>query len=333
MHHHAARAYANLVSTTLRDRLVDSTRRYIAAGLDYCEVHDVQDSLAYIGALSAHFALNVGQWDKAAREAAELIDSGTIATAQRIPALFVLAAVRARRGDPGVDTLLDEAAQLALPTGELQRIGRIAATRAEVAWYRGDMQRVASEARIGLQAAADHRDPWMRGELVYWAHVAGPTVEEDCADLAEPYAMMIKGDWEGAAAAWRELEAPYERALALADGPEAALLESLTILERWGAGPLAAIVRQRLRERGVRGIPRGPRASTRGNPAGLTAREVQVLRLLVRGHTNNELALRLHISAKTIDHHVSSILEKLEVRSRTEAVGAAMGLGILKADA
>jgi DNA-binding NarL/FixJ family response regulator len=57
------------------------------------------------------------------------------------------------------------------------------------------------------------------------------------------------------------------------------------------------------------------------------------LRLLVRGHTNNELALRLHISAKTIDHHVSSILEKLEVRSRTEAVAAAMGLGVLKADA
>jgi DNA-binding NarL/FixJ family response regulator len=56
-----------------------------------------------------------------------------------------------------------------------------------------------------------------------------------------------------------------------------------------------------------------------------------VLRLLVRGHTNGELAQCLHISAKTIDHHVSSILEKLEVRSRTEAVAAAFGLGILKA--
>jgi DNA-binding CsgD family transcriptional regulator len=231
-----------------------------------------------------------------------------------------------------VDPLLDEAAQLALPTSELQRIGRIAATRAEVAWYRGDLERVASEARIALQAAGEHRDPWLRGEIVYWGHLADPTLL-DCTDLAEPYAMMIQGDWEGAAAAWRQLEAPYERALALASGPEAALLESLMILERLGAGPLAAIVRQRLRERGVRGIPRGPRASTRGNPAGLTSREVQVLRLLVRGHTNNELALRLHISAKTIDHHVSSILEKLEVRSRTEAVAAAMGLGILKADA
>jgi DNA-binding NarL/FixJ family response regulator len=62
----------------------------------------------------------------------------------------------------------------------------------------------------------------------------------------------------------------------------------------------------------------------------LTRREIQVLTLLVRGDTNGELARRLHISPKTVDHHVSSILEKLEVRSRTEAVAAAFGLGVLK---
>jgi DNA-binding NarL/FixJ family response regulator len=123
---------------------------------------------------------------------------------------------------------------------------------------------------------------------------------------------------------------PYEQALALAEGPEEALRQSLEILERFSAGPLAAMVRQRLRELGVRGIPRGPRSSTRQNPAGLTAREVQVLGLLVGGHTNIELAHRLHLSARTIDRHVSSILEKLEVRSRTEAVAAAFGLGIIK---
>jgi DNA-binding NarL/FixJ family response regulator len=124
---------------------------------------------------------------------------------------------------------------------------------------------------------------------------------------------------------------PYEHALALADGPEEALRESIAILESLGAGPLAAIVRRRLRELGVQAIPRGPRASTRGNPAGLTSREVEVLRLLVLGHTNTELAHRLHVAPKTVDHHVSSILAKLEVHSRTEAVAAAFGLGIAKA--
>jgi DNA-binding NarL/FixJ family response regulator len=108
------------------------------------------------------------------------------------------------------------------------------------------------------------------------------------------------------------------------------LRESLAILEQLGAGPLAAIVRQRLRELGVRGIPRGPRASTRENPTGLTSREVQVLTLLVQGHANTELAHRLHLSAKTVNHHVSWILQKLDVHSRTEAVAAAFGLGIVK---
>jgi DNA-binding CsgD family transcriptional regulator/tetratricopeptide (TPR) repeat protein len=327
---HAGRAYANLVSGSVRLHLSSRVERFLAEGLEYCDGHEVQAHLAYIRAYGAHFDLNRGRWDKAAQMAAELIDHHAIAISQRVPALAVLATVRARRGDPGVDSLLDEAMKFALPTGEFQRIGRVAAIRAEVAWYRGDSNRVAAEVSIGLQVAVGHRDPWIYGELAYWGRRADPAFESP-AHLAEPYTLMIEGDWAGAAAAWHQLDAPYERALALADGPEDALFESLAILENLGAGPLAAIVRQRLRERGVRGIPRGPRASTRGNPAGLTSREVQVLALLVQGHTNTELAHRLHISAKTVDHHVSSILEKLEVRSRTEAVAAAFGLGIVNA--
>jgi DNA-binding CsgD family transcriptional regulator len=330
MQEHAGRAYANLASLSVRNWLSEPAARYVAEGADYCEVHDVQDALVYIAACGAHFDLNAGRWDKAARAAAELIEHHSLAIAQRIPALFVLATVRARRGDPGADPLLDEAAQLALPTAELQRIGRIAATRAELAWYRGDLECVAKEASIGLKAAMGLHDPWLQGELVFWRQVAAPGQATE-VDIAEPYRLMVAGDWEGAAAAWQRRCAPYERALALSGGPEHALRESLAILEQLGAGPLAAIVRQRLREGGARGIPRGPRAATRSNPAGLTSREIQVLRLLVRGHTNSELAQCLHISAKTIDHHVSSILEKLEVRSRTEAVAAAFGLGILKA--
>jgi ATP/maltotriose-dependent transcriptional regulator MalT len=326
---HAGRAYANLVSVSVRQHLSDLALRYVAEGIEYCEVHEVQDCLSYIRAYSAHFELDSGQWDKAARTAADLIEHHSLAIAQRVPALVVLALVRARRGDTGVDPLLDEATRLALPTGELQRIGRVAATCAEVAWYRGDLKHMAEEADSGLKAAMGHRDLWLQGELAYWGRLADPALEVP-ADLAQPYALMIEGDWERAAAAWQQVNMPYERALALASGPEEALRESLAILEQLGAGPLAATVRQRLREIGARGIPRGPRSSTRQNPAGLTSREVQVLTLLVYGHTNAELAHRLHISAKTVDHHVSSILEKLEVHSRTEAVAAAFGLGILK---
>ena len=73
----------------------------------------------------------------------------------------------------------------------------------------------------------------------------------------------------------------------------------------------AAIVARRLRERGARGVQLGPRAATRANPAGLTARQLDVLALLTRGDRNAEIAAKLFLSEKTVDHHVSAILRKL----------------------
>jgi DNA-binding CsgD family transcriptional regulator/tetratricopeptide (TPR) repeat protein len=326
---HAGRAYANLVSMSVSQHLAKLADRYVPEGSEYCEVHEVHDCLSYIRAYAAHFELNAGRWNKAAQLAGGLIERHSLAIAQRLPALVVLSLVRARRGDPGVEQLLDEAMRLALPTRELQRIGRVAAACAEVAWYRGDIPRVAEQVRIGMQAPLGGRDLWIQGELAFWGRRADPTLDVPFP-VAEPYALMIEGQWDAAATAWKALGMPYEQALALAEGPEDALRESLGIIEQLGAGPLGAIVRQRLRELGVRGVPRGPRTSTRENPAGLTSRELQVLTLLVKGHTNTELANRLHVSIRTVDHHVSSILEKLEVRSRTEAVAAAFGLGIIK---
>jgi DNA-binding CsgD family transcriptional regulator/tetratricopeptide (TPR) repeat protein len=327
---HAGRAYANLVDLSVSQHRGELAARYLPEALEYCETHEVQDCLSYVRAYGACAQLYGGHWDEAARAAAELIDYHSLATAQRIPALTVLALVRARRGDPGVDPLLDEALRLALPTGEVQRISPVAAARAEVSWYRGELTRTAEEARRGFDLSPRRGDPWTQGELACWGRRADAQFALP-EQLARPFELMIAGDWQRAADAFAQAGMPYERALALADGPEAALREALAILEPLGSGPLAAIVRQRLRDLGVQGIPRGPRASTRDNPAGLTAREVQVLQLLVQGHTNSELARRLHVATKTVDHHVSAILAKLEVRSRTEAVAAAFGLGITKA--
>jgi DNA-binding NarL/FixJ family response regulator len=65
------------------------------------------------------------------------------------------------------------------------------------------------------------------------------------------------------------------------------------------------------------------------NPAGLTARQVEVLRLMDHGLTNAELAARLYLSAKTVDHHVSAILAKLQVGNRRDAVRRAREFGIV----
>ena len=332
LHEAAARAFTNLTTSSILHFDLPRADDYLRRGLAFCEEHEIYTHLYYLRAYETRLQLLRGRWSDAANLATHLLEGYSLTTNQRIPTLLSLALVRARRGDPGFEPLLDEALRIALPTTELQRIGRVAAARAEVAWYRGDLDLVAREVAVGLETAQGHRDPWIRGELAFWQSRAHPLTEVP-NDIFGPYRLMIEGDWRAAADAWEKRQMPYERALALASGPETALREALEILEELGAGTLAAIVRQRLRELGVRGVPRGPRASTRGNPAGLTAREVEVLRLLVHGHTNTELARRLHLSAKTVDHHVSSILEKLEVRTRTEAVAAAFGLGIVKSAA
>jgi DNA-binding NarL/FixJ family response regulator len=104
---------------------------------------------------------------------------------------------------------------------------------------------------------------------------------------------------------------------------------ALEVLDRLGADAVAGKVRRDLRARGVTGVPARPRAATRTNPAGLTARQVDVLRLVAEGLTNAGIAARLFISEKTADHHVSAILAKLDVRTRREAALAARTLGVL----
>jgi DNA-binding NarL/FixJ family response regulator len=147
---------------------------------------------------------------------------------------------------------------------------------------------------------------------------------------AEPYAAELAGDWRGAAKQWTQFGCPYEAALALAQADEEEpLRQALTELQRLGARPAAAIVARKLRERGVR-VPRGVRASTRANAAALTARELDVLRLLTEGARNATIAERLFLSLRTVEHHVSSILGKLGVRSRGEAVAEAGRLGLLQ---
>ena len=70
-------------------------------------------------------------------------------------------------------------------------------------------------------------------------------------------------------------------------------------------------------------VPRGPRGPARANPAGLTARELDVLRLLVEGLSDAEIATRLTLSERTVGHHVSAVLRKLGVPTRSRAAAAA----------
>jgi len=107
------------------------------------------------------------------------------------------------------------------------------------------------------------------------------------------------------------------------------VLEALATLDALQAEPLARRVRLRLRELGVARIPRGPVPSTRDNPAGLTERQTEVVRLLADGLSNAEIAARLVLSVRTVDSHVAAVLDKLNARTRREAADRAVALGLV----
>jgi DNA-binding CsgD family transcriptional regulator len=216
------------------------------------------------------------------------------------------------------------------PTEEVDRIGANAAARAEAAWLAGEAPAVEQATGGALSLALQYQAPWVVGELACWRWRAGVDDKLPRGAAAAPYALSISGEGRRAARLWRQIGCPYEAALALADSDdEEAQRQAIDELQGSGARAAAAIVIRRLRERGVRGLPRGPRPQTRENPAGLTARELEVLALLAEGLRNAQIAQRLVVSQKTVDHHVSAILRKLDVRTRGEASAAAGRLGLL----
>jgi len=202
--------------------------------------------------------------------------------------------------------------------------------RAEAAWLAGDAARAVAELRAVLEMTLQRGSSWDIGEVLVWlarlnAHASFDTI----AALPEPHRLELTGDWAGAAAAWEALGCPYDAALTLLEGNEAALRDALARFSELEARPAEAIAAQRLRRIGARGIPRGPRPGTRANPANLTLRELEILPLLVDGLQNGEIADQLFLSVKTVGHHVSSILNKLGVRRRADVAEAAERFGIL----
>lgn len=298
----------------------ERSERYLQEHIVHADQHDLWPyySRAWLALVQAY----TGRWDQATATAQDVLARATDSIS-RISALIALGRVRTRRGDPGANELLDEALDLSMPGGHLQRLGHVRAARAESAWLEGDRERAADEARAAYPLALEKRHLWFAGELAYWQCRAGE-LDSWPAWIAEPYRLELAGSHEKAAAAWRKRGCPYEAARSVEGCErEAPLREALDELERLGAAPAAKAVRQRLRGLGAT-VPRGRRPSTRANPAELTARELDVLRLVVAGKRNAEIADDLVVSTRTIDHHVSAILRKLGVRSRGDAAVAAI---------
>ena len=328
LHGLAANTYSNLGSASgevwrLREALV-----HLKAAIAFAQRHEIDFYRHYAVAWLALCELHLGQWDDAHEHALDIVAQTTPPTTSRVMALAALGRLQARRGEPQAAQTLDEAHELALASGTLQRIAPVRCARAEAAWLRGDPAATIAEARAALAQAEAHRHPWFAGELAQWLRRAGAATAVPAA-CALPHALLLNGQWRLSADAWAALGCPFEQALALSEGDDEARLAALALFEDLGAQAAADRLRKTLRAAGLRGVPRGARASTQTNPHQLTEREREVLELLCAGLRNSEIAERLCRSVRTVDHHVAAAFAKLGVGSRAEAVVAAGRAGIV----
>ena len=323
------RGRLNLAWTALDTRHIDDAVALSERAIQIAEEAQWLPLLHYsIGILGSAKALQ-GLWFEAEDLVGPILALPDITAVNAIMLRTALAIVHVRRGHTDADQLLGETETMAERTGELQRIGPLAALRAEHAALSENRSMLREAVDAHLDALVAARADWHAGEVAYWAWRSGLEVRIPDA-LPDPYALVIAGDWDAAASAFGDRSMRYEEALMLAHGDDAAAVEAVRRLDQLGADPAANQIRTVLRKRGVEGVPHPPSRATRAHPAGLTSRQHEVLALLAERLSNPDIADRLFISPRTVEHHVSAILMKLDVSSRSEAVDVAIDMGVLE---
>ncbi|WP_101949570.1 helix-turn-helix transcriptional regulator [Mycobacterium sp. 3519A] len=318
--------WSNITYFDVEQRRLDVAAELLDVSIPLMHEHDLPICRVWQMGSRARLQLMVGDWDDAAADAARLLEFPSAPLARTWPSLIRAVVDMRKAGTAG--PLLDDAWTLACRFAEPIRMLPVAAAIVEKSWLTGEPDERIAQCRELLLGGPVTGLEWSRGELAVWLRRLGDDV--DVVGVAEPYRLLLDGAYEAAADGFHRRSMPYDAALALVDSGDAAhASRALDILDRLGADAVAGKVRRALRSRGISVVPARRRATTLANPAGLTTRQTEVLRLLDDGLTNAELAERLYLSVKTVDHHVSAILTKLDVTKRRDAVRKARELGLL----
>ena len=328
-HEHAARAYANLFSSLVSIRQYERAKAIFEVGVRYCEERDLNSWKYSIISHRARLLLETGHWDEAEIIAKSLLNISN--NHIKIEAYVMLARLDMRRGKfENAQLFITEAKAMAMPTREAQWIIPVLTAALELVWINGGILPIAEIQMALKKLFCEKNNSTHYTELAYWMCKCGlADTDKNHIEFTSPFKLEHDGGWKMAAEQWKVLGCPYEEALTLFDGDEDSQKRALLILNGLGASATYEMLKGKLKRKGVKNIPRGLRESTRSNPAQLTNRQIDVLDLLQDGLQNIEIADRLFISPKTVDHHISSILSKLNVNTRARAVNEGRKLGIL----
>jgi DNA-binding CsgD family transcriptional regulator/tetratricopeptide (TPR) repeat protein len=328
----AGRAYTNIHTILVNSYRFGEAEECYTAGVAHCEDHDIGTyGICLRGGATAALTFQ-GRWTEAETLCIEMLERRQMSPINRLSPLTSLGVIRARQGRlEEAAKLLDDALELAVGTqDEAGFIAEPRLARMEAAWLRGDIDSAITEANALLTHLPSEAS--MLGSTAVWARRLGLPVPDisGVVGIAEAVHRQVAGDWRAAAQLWHDLACPYEAALAQLDSDdEDALRGALATFDQLGAMAAVAVTRAKMRRLGFRAIPRGRRSTTKADRFGLTTREREVLEHVCAGMTNSDIAVRLVISERTVDHHVSAVLAKMGVDSRRHAASKAAELGLL----
>ncbi|MGW6278481.1 ATP-binding protein [Kribbella sp. NPDC055071] len=312
-HEFAVRSQLSLASVLYLQLSWGRLRECLLSASDAATEHGYWSLAYYIEIDRARLDLRQGKWDSAEQRVRRLLESFDDPQLLSTSCYPVLGRLLARRGSMEAEPLLAAAWERMTLVPAVTTFADVCTAYAEWAWLAG-RQDVLVE---------------IRDKVVATNLGDGPAFSEFHRYLGRAGLEPHQGDWRTSAAQWEGLGDPYEQALELAEsGEREPMLVALSILESLDARAPASLVRRRLRGLGIRGVPIRSTFKA-GSTVGLTTRQLEVLGLVTEGLTNAEVADRLVLSVRTVDHHVAAILTKLGISSRREAIAAARALGIV----
>jgi DNA-binding CsgD family transcriptional regulator/tetratricopeptide (TPR) repeat protein len=295
---------------------------------DTASRYDIRTMSLYAQSLVAEYLLWQGDWDAAENAANDALEASPHVEGE---ALRVLVAIQARRGRVDARSAVVRMWSTFQSQHGQSALDPAASTMAEYLWLSGDDDpEMIARLHEALAAGLELGRPWPSGPLAFWMWQLG-LLDHVPDGSAESYRWMMTGEHRRAAQFWREKGIPYEQGLSLMQGNETEQIEAIRIFDQLGAVAAANNVRRTLAQLGTR-VPRGKSIATRDNPAGLTARQAEVLQLLADGLPNAAIADVLFVSHRTVENHVSAILMKLDVSTREAAVESARTRGLLPAE-